>query len=720
MPPATMPESIRLAVDIGGTFTDVVLETGEARFSAKVLTTKAAPEDGVLDGMLRALKLGQIEPRQVGLIVHGTTLATNAIIERKGARTALVTTQGFRDSIEMAQENRFEQYDIFIEKPEPLVPRTLRFIVPERMDAKGGVRLALDEKAVEALADTLKAKSIEAIAVGFLHSYANPAHERRAGEILARKLPHVRISLSSEVCPEVREYERFSTTCANAYVQPLMADYLERLRTRMEKAGFNCPVLLMTSGGGLTTLETAIRFPIRLVESGPAGGVILSTWIAERFGIDRILSFDMGGTTAKICIIDDGKPMASRSFEVDRRYRFMKGSGLPVRIPVIEMVEIGAGGGSLAGVDAMKRITVGPESAGSDPGPACYQLGGTRPAVTDANVVLGRIDPDRFAGGSITLDAGLSRTAIDTHVGQPLELDTTLAAFGISEVVEENMANAARVHAVERGAELEGRTLIAFGGGAPLHAARLAEKLGISDVLIPASAGVGSAVGFLRAPIAFEVVRSRFVRLSTFDPAEVNAMFAAMEKEATDVVKLGAGDATISVSRSADMRYAGQGHEILVPLPDGPFTPDSVVELKRRFEAGYRTLFSRVVPALDIEVVGWILRAEAPAPGRAADQAPSGPRASGSAHESERTGGPRSEEVRNLFNPMLREFASVPVHHRSRLKPGDTVSGPAIIAEDETTTIVTTGFTAALDPSGAIRLTAKAAARSATLQEAAQ
>lgn len=714
MPPVTTPESIRLAVDIGGTFTDVVLETGEARFSAKVLTTKAAPEDGVLDGMLRALKLGSIAPGQVSLIVHGTTLATNAIIERKGARTALVTTQGFRDSIEMAQENRFEQYDIFIEKPEPLVPRTLRFTVPERMDAKGQVRLPLDEWAVEALAETLEAEGIEAIAVGFLHSYANPAHEKRVGKILARKLPAVRISLSSEVCPEVREYERFSTTCANAYVQPLMADYLERLRNRMEETGFRCPVLLMTSGGGLTTLETAIRFPIRLVESGPAGGVILSTWIADRFGIDRILSFDMGGTTAKICVIDDGKPMASRSFEVDRRYRFMKGSGLPVRIPVIEMVEIGAGGGSLAGVDAMKRITVGPESAGSDPGPACYRLGGARPAVTDANLVLGRIDPDRFAGGSITLDADLSRTAIDMHIGKPLELDTALAAFGISEVVEENMANAARVHAVERGAELEGRTLIAFGGGAPLHAARLAEKVGISDVLIPASAGVGSAMGFLRAPIAFEVVRSRFVRLSTFDPADVNAMFADMERAATDVVKLGAGKAAITVSRSADMRYMGQGHEILVDLPDGPFTKESVAELKRRFEAGYRALFSRVVPALDIEVVGWILRAEAPPPGRI--EQGEGP----GVGNCEPAQAAQAEASRKLFDSHQREFIDVPVHARAALAVGQVVQGPAVIVEDETTTIVTSSFTAALDPSGAIRLTAKAAAKPATLQEAAQ
>jgi N-methylhydantoinase A len=588
MSPAISPEisATRLAVDIGGTFTDVVLETPAARFSTKVLTHKTTPELGVLDGITKALALARLKPADIGLIVHGTTLATNAIIERKGAVTALVTTGGFRDSIEIAYENRFEQYDIFIEKPDPLVPRTLRYTVPERMDARGGVRLALDEGAVERLADTLLAAEVESVAIGYLHSYANPAHERRTAEILARLLPEMRISLSCDVCPELREYERFSTTCANAYVQPLMARYLEQLRQRLAADGFGCPLLMMTSGGGLTTLETAIRFPIRLVESGPAGGVILSTWTAEQLGINRILSFDMGGTTAKICLIDDGKPMASRSFEVDRRYRFMKGSGLPIRIPVIEMVEIGAGGGSLAGVDAMKRITVGPESAGSEPGPACYALGGTRPAVTDANVVLGRIDPERFAGGSIKLDPALSRTAIDTHVGTPLELDTTLAAFGISEVVEENMANAARVHAVERGAELEGRTMIAFGGGAPLHAARLAEKLGIHDVLIPASAGVGSAVGFLRAPIAFEVVRSRFIRFSRFDADSVNAMFAEMAGEATSVVRLGAATAPIEITRSAEMRYAGQGHEILVPLPDRPFSTADLPDLQARFEAG--------------------------------------------------------------------------------------------------------------------------------------
>ena len=712
MSPAISPETsdTRLAVDIGGTFTDVVLETPTARFSTKVLTNKTTPELGVLDGITKALALARLKPADIGLIVHGTTLATNAIIERKGAVTALVTTGGFRDSIEIAYENRFEQYDIFIEKPDPLVPRTLRYTVPERMDARGGVRLALDEAAVERLADTLRAAEVESIAIGFLHSYANPAHERRTAKILARLLPEMRISLSCDVCPELREYERFSTTCANAYVQPLMARYLEQLRQRLAADGFGCPLLMMTSGGGLTTLETAIRFPIRLVESGPAGGVILSTWTAEQLGINRILSFDMGGTTAKICLIDDGKPMASRSFEVDRRYRFMKGSGLPIRIPVIEMVEIGAGGGSLAGVDAMKRITVGPESAGSEPGPACYALGGTRPAVTDANVVLGRIDPERFAGGSIRLDPALSRTAIDTHVGAPLELDTTLAAFGVSEVVEENMANAARVHAVERGAELEGRTMIAFGGGAPLHAARLAEKLGIHDVLIPASAGVGSAVGFLRAPIAFEVVRSRFVRFSRFDANSVNAMFAEMAEEATSVVRLGAANAPIEITRSAEMRYAGQGHEILVPLPGHPFSIADLPDLQARFEAGYRVLFGRLVPGVDIEVTAWILRAATPAPGRATEAPVSGV---GKAGEDIK---PAASGSRVLFDPTQRDFHEVPVYSRATLRPGTTLSGPAIIAEDETTTVITAGFTAAIDSSGAIRLTAKSVA----LQEAAQ
>ncbi|MDO9711481.1 hydantoinase/oxoprolinase family protein [Paracraurococcus lichenis] len=682
----------RLAVDIGGTFTDVVVETPRGRVSAKVLTTRHAPELGVLEGMRKAVKLAGVAPAEIGLIVHGTTLATNAIIERKGAVTALVTTEGFRDVVEMAYEHRFEQYDIFMEKPKPLIARPLRFGVPERMDAKGQIRLPLDEAALPALAETLHGLGVESIAIGFLHSYANPAHEQRAGEILAGLLPGVRITLSADVCPELREYERFTTACANAYVQPLMARYLAQLRDAVAAAGYGCPVLLMTSGGGLTTLETAMRYPIRLVESGPAGGAILATVVAEELGLDRILSFDMGGTTAKICVIDDGKPMASRSFEVDRQYNFLKGSGFPVRIPVIEMVEIGAGGGSIAGVDAMGRVQVGPGSAGADPGPACYARGGTAPTVTDANVALGRIDPAHFAGGSIALDAKLGATAIGRDVGEKLKVPVPLAAFAISEMVEENMANAARVHAVERGTELADRSMIAFGGSAPLHAARLARKLGIRDVIIPASAGVGSAVGFLCAPIGFQVVRSRIMRLGDFDPAAIAAMLATMAAEASAVVRLGAPEADIGISRSVEMRYLGQGHEISVALPDAATATDPAA-LRRRFEAGYAQLFGRIIPGQEIETTAWTLTAAAPAPRLvgAAAVAAAGPPA-------------LSIGTRLLFDPDRGEAAEVPVYRRSAIAPGQRIAGPAVLVEDETTTIVAAGFTASLAASGAIRL----------------
>ncbi|MBN8873506.1 MAG: hydantoinase/oxoprolinase family protein [Rhodospirillales bacterium] len=683
----------RLAVDIGGTFTDVVVETPTQRFSTKVLTNKAAPELGVLDGVRKALALAALHPSEIGLIVHGTTLATNAIIERKGAVTALVTTEGFRDTVEMAYEHRFAQYDLFIEKPKPLVPRPLRFTVPERLDVRGQVRLALDEPALLRLAGTLRARKVESIAIGFLHSYINPMHEQRAGAILAAELPDVRITLSSDVCPELREYERFTTACANAYVQPLMARYLGELREQLQVEGFSCPILLMTSGGGLTTLETAVRFPIRLVESGPAGGAILATVVAAELGLRRILSFDMGGTTAKICVIDDGKPMASRSFEVDRQYLFMKGSGFPVRIPVIEMVEIGAGGGSIAGVDAMKRVQVGPDSAGSDPGPACYARGGSEPTVTDGNLILGRIDPEHFAGGSIRLETERAETAIARQVAVPLGIDPLLAAFAISEMVEENMANAARVHAVERGTDLSGRAMIAFGGSAPLHAARLAEKLGIAEVIIPASAGVGSAVGFLRAPISFQVVRSRPSLLGSLDDAGLNTLFDAMEAEATQVVRLGAPGADIVITRSADMRYQGQGHEIAVQIDDARFDAESGTRLRTAFEDAYRTMFGRGIPGLEIEVTSWTLTATAPA----VTAGPAMGVNTGAGHA-------QPAGQRRLFDPQHGAYRTVPVYRRAELGPQQTISGPAVIAEDETTTVVTTDFDARVDQTGAIRL----------------
>ena len=470
-------------------------------------------------------------------------MATNAIIERKGAVTALIATEGFRDILDIADEGRYDQYDIFIDKPKPLVPRFRRFTVPERIDAAGKVLKPLDEAAVLALLPELDRLGISSLAIAFLHSYADAGHERRVREILAQARPGLAVTLSSEVCPEVREYERTSTAVANAYVQPMMAGYLGRLGEALAAKGFRCPVYLMTSGGGLTTLETARRFPIRLVESGPAGGAILASFVAAECGENKVLSFDMGGTTAKICLIENLKPQSSRSFEVDRAARFLKGSGLPLRIPVIEMVEIGAGGGSLAHVDAMGRITVGPESAGAEPGPACYGRGGTHPTVTDADLMLGRIDPARFAAGRLPLDGAKAAAALTADIGAPLSLTAMLAGYGVAEIVDENMANAARVHSVERGKVIAEHSLIAFGGAAPLHAARLAEKLAIARVIVPPNAGVGSAVGFLRAPIAFEVVRSRYMRLSAFEPALANAIIAEMREEALEVVRAGAGDA---------------------------------------------------------------------------------------------------------------------------------------------------------------------------------
>ncbi|HSI01038.1 MAG TPA: hydantoinase/oxoprolinase family protein, partial [Reyranella sp.] len=540
---------VRVGVDIGDTFTDIAVQIGPRSVTTKVLTTPRAPEQAVLQGIAVALAEAGVAVADVDLVIHGTTLATNALIERKGARTAFIGTEGHRDTLELGYEDRFSEYDVFIEKPAPLIPRDLRFTVPERMNAKGQVLRPLDEAAVSALVPELRQQKVESLAIGLLHAYANPDHERRIRDLLSASLPGVSISLSSEVCAEVREYDRFSTTACNAYVQPLMAGYLERLSHHLRETGLGCPLYLMLSGGGLATLETAMRFPIRLVESGPAGGAILAAGIARESNLPRVLSFDMGGTTAKICLIDDFRPQASRSFEIGRIYRFLKGSGLPVRIPVIEMVEIGAGGGSIATVDQLKRLKVGPESAGAEPGPASYGRGGTAPTVTDADLVLGRIDARRFAGGSLSLDVTAAHAALERGVGQRLGLAAIHSAYGVSEMVGENMANATRVHAIERGKTLGDRTLIAFGGAAPLHAARLAEKLGMERIVIPTSAGVGSAIGFLRAPVAYAVVRSRFFRLGGFDADQINTMLAEMQAEARQIVATGAPGAAIAEHR---------------------------------------------------------------------------------------------------------------------------------------------------------------------------
>ncbi len=685
--------TIRLGLDIGGTFTDVALEIGERRFTAKTLTTPGAPERGVLSALDVVTRAAGIAPGQVGLIIHGTTLATNAVIERKGAKTALLTTEGFRDVVEIRHENRFEQYDVNIDLPPPLVPRRLRFPVRERIDAQGHVLTPLDEAGLARTIDELAARDVEAVAVGFLHSFTNPDHERRTGEAIVRRLPRMGVTLSSDVSPEMREYERFSTACANAYIQPLMGRYLKGLERELQQAGFVCPLLLMTSGGGITTVETAVRYPVRLIESGPAAGAIFAGCIARQHGLDQVVSFDMGGTTAKICLIDKAQPQTARLMEVARIYRFLKGSGLPLRIPVIEMVEIGAGGGSIARLDALKRIAVGPDSAGSQPGPVCYGQGGSAPTVTDADLVLGRIDPHRFSGGKIALDAAGAEHAIADRVGAPLGLAADHAALGISEMVDENMANAARVHAIESGKDVRARTLIAFGGAAPLHAARVAEKLGVDRVLVPANAGVGSAVGLLRAPVAYEIVRGRLVRLSEFDAAAVNQLLSEMRAEAEAVVRRGAPTAELTEQRSSFMRYRGQGHEISVELPVCAFTDADRAPLVQRFEAAYRRLYSRSIPGVDIEILSWVVSLRAPAEGRLA------------AETVERPGEAAPKSHRAVFDPDRGEFVDTPIYWRADLAPGAQIRGPAVIAEDETSTVVSADFDARIDRFGYIELT---------------
>lgn len=680
----------RLGVDIGGTFTDVVLEVGDTLFSTKVLTTYAAPEDAIIDGMHQVLLKAGVGAESVGQIIHGTTLATNALIERRGAKTVLITTQGFRDVIEMRTESRFEQYDLNLELPEPLLPRQRRLTLKERINAAGEVLIPLAEADVEALARTIETAGYESVAVGLLHSYANPEHERLVREVLQRRIPGVMVSLSSEVSPQMREYERFNTVVANAYIKPLMKSYLGRLEGRLQSEGIDCPVFLMHSGGGIISLESAAEFPVRLVESGPAGGAVFAANIAARYGLEKVLSFDMGGTTAKICLIKNHTPKTSRVFEVARTYRFKKGSGMPISIPVIDMVEIGAGGGSLAHVDALNQIRVGPESAGSEPGPACYGRGGESAAVTDADLILGKLDPDNFAGGSIQLHKDASGDALTRTIGDVLSMDQQTAAFGLSEVVDENMANAARVHAVENGEDLAEYTMIAFGGAAPLHAGRLCEKLGINRLLVPPGAGVGSAIGFLRAPFSFEANRSVYMRLSDFNPTTITQLLNELQHEATGFVRTCDANAKILSEFKAYMRYSGQGWEIPVVLSaEHALNPDVAV-FQQRFEEDYAALFGRTVDGMDIEITVWAVNATT----SAHDVEP--------AETAQESGDASVQSRRSLFDPALGKELDASVVLRNGMQPGQVVTGPAAISEDETTIILPASRKAVMQPDGCV------------------
>jgi len=685
----------RLGVDIGGTFTDVVLEIGKQQFSTKVLTTYTAPEDAIIDGMMQVCKQASIEPSQIDQIIHGTTLATNALIERRGAKTAFITTQGFRDVIEMRSESRFEQYDLNLSLPEPLLPRQQRYTVEERIDAKGEVLIELKRADVETLIEEIKSVGYDSIAIGLMHSYLNNAHETMIREVITEQMPSVAVSLSSEVSPQMREYERFNTVVANAYIKPMMKSYLNRLGGELGKQGVDCPIFLMHSGGGIISIESAAEFPVRLVESGPAGGAVFAAYIAARYGLDKVLSFDMGGTTAKICLINKQTPKTSRVFEVARTYRFKKGSGMPISIPVIDMVEIGAGGGSLAHVDSMHQIRVGPESAGSEPGPACYGRGGERPAVTDADLILGKLDADNFAGGSIRLHTDYSAKALQKTLGSVLDMDAQTAAYGLCEVVDENMANAARVHAVENGEDLAEYTMIAFGGAAPLHAGRLCEKLGVERLLVPPGAGVGSAIGFLRAPFSFEANRSVYMRLSEFKPEVVRKLLTDLESEATAFVRSCDSGAPIQAEFKAYMRYTGQGEEIPIVLSAKQAKNPDADTFKQLFENDYITLFGRAVEGMSIEITVWSVNSSTLKPVvetvtelTASTQAT----ASGS---------------RDLFDPAPGQTVDAAIVLRDDLEPGHFINGPAAITEDETTIILPSSRQAIRQSDGCIDVTAR-------------
>ncbi|WP_258170403.1 hydantoinase/oxoprolinase family protein [Burkholderia multivorans] len=698
-------DKARVGVDIGGTFTDVALELGGKLFSTKVLTDYTAPERAIVKGVGIVASKAGIELKDIGVIIHGTTLATNALIERRGAKTAFITTEGFRDTIEMRTENRFEQYDLNIKLPPPLIERCDRYTLSERIDAQGGVLLAPTEAQIERVVDRIEQGGYESIAVGFIHAYVNGVHERMMRDAIEKRLPNVSVSISSEVSPQIREFERFNTVCANAYVRPIMKSYLDRLLDQVRAAGAVCPIFIIHSGGGIVSIESASEFPVRLVESGPAGGAIFAAHIAAQYGLDTVLSFDMGGTTAKICLIDDFTPKTANTFEVARTYRFKKGSGMPISIPVVEMVEIGAGGGSIASLDVMRQIRVGPHSAASEPGPACYQRGGTRPTVTDADLLLGRLDPNNFAGGSIPLSIDDASRAMLDDVGGALSLTAEEAAYGVAEVVDENMSNAARVHAVESGKDIGDYTMITFGGAGPLHAARLCEKSGIKKFVVPPGAGVGSAIGFLRAPFGYESVRSASMRFNEFDANVINEIVEQLSSEANHFARQGSGGMEPVLDVKAFMRYVGQGWEIPIAIPYRRFGAEDRATFTDLFTQAYTQFFGRPIDGLDIEIVSWAVKASSPLPPVERLKLVEGFAPVSTPH------------TRRIFDAALHRSVEAAIVERSSLRVGETVVGPAIIVEPETSTLVTSSFNATVQPDGCLLVTSKESTAATANQE---
>lgn len=682
-----MVERLSIGVDIGGTFTDLVMidSLSGRLYNEKVLTTPQDPSLGVLDGIDRILAANGATPADVGHVIHGTTLVANAVIERRGARVALVTTKGFADLLEIGTEWRYDIYDLSMQVPDPLVPRRLRFEVAERIGPDGKVLTPFDDEDAVGVARRIAASGVDAVAVAMLHAFRNPDHEQRMREILRREAPGVVVCISSDVMPEIGEYERTSTTVCNAYVLPVFDRYLRRLTDGLRERGVRKDLYLMLSDGGTVHQSTAAAYPVRLVQSGPAGGVQAISAIGAAAGERNLLCFDMGGTTAKACLIDDGKPLRTTEFEVARVYRFKKGSGLPLRVPVIEMIEIGAGGGSISRIDHLGLVQVGPESSSADPGPACYGRGGADPTVTDADLVLGYLAPERFLGGDMTLDRSASEQALERAIAQPLGVSILEAAWAIHETVNENMAQAASMHALEKARRITDYVMVPIGGAGPVHACNIALKLGLSRVLVPLGAGVASAQGFLSAPVSFTSVRGGVVALEDLDWQTLRAGLAAM-RETCRVQLEATGEHAGRTGYVAAMRYVGQGYDVDVAIEESVLESANIGALHQAFEAAYRAQFGRAEAGMQVEIVSWRVTVAGPSP------------------QLDLTAGRRRTDyddglrgVREVYFGVAAGFVNTPVYDRYRLAPGSRFAGAAVFEERESTTVVPPGAVSRID-----------------------
>ena len=693
-----MPQnSFILAVDVGGTFTDFVLlnQATNAIIVGKMLTTPD-PSEAVLVGVQRLLDEHEIAPQDIWQVIHGTTLVTNTLIERKGALTALLTTEGFRDALEIGNEGRYDIYDLGIVKSEPLVERRLRFGVPERMTARAAMLLhPLDEAAVKTICDVLRREAVESVAICLLHAYANSLHENRLAEIVRAELPDVSLCVSHQVSPAIREYQRTSTTVANAYVQPMTEVYLEHVRRGLLDADINAPLNVMLSSGGTTTIQTATDYPIRLVESGPSGGAIAGVYWGKQTGHEDILAFDMGGTTAKAVLTKDGELAITTQAEVAHVYRFKRGSGLPLLVPMIEMIEIGAGGGSIAHLSNLGLPAVGPESAGSTPGPVCYQNGGTEPTVTDADLTIGYLNPDYFANGTIKLDRSAAQDSFG-KLAKSLDITTEKAAWSIHQLVNENMAAAARVHAAERGLDIQRYAMVSTGGAGPVHACGVAERLNIDTIIIPPIAGVGSAFGFLLAPTSFDFTRSYLSQLNEIDLAHLNDVLKQLEDDGQKIVmRAGVPFEQIRITRSVDMRYLGQGYEVRVPLETNELNQDALQALQGEFEEEYRRFYGMLCEGVPIQAVNW--RVVISGPELEIDQLVLVGQSDAATHD-------QPYDTRPIIFNADVPPVETPVFRRDSLTTAFNAPGPVIIEEAECTTIVLPDWSVQVHESGCLLL----------------